>query len=70
MKVIKTWKGDWESPRNFGARIAVGISVILVGSREKRRSSTRSVREWRLCARPLLAGPRGTPRERDADPRL
>ena len=33
--VVKTLKGDWRSPRNFGARTAVGFSITLVGSRGK-----------------------------------
>ena len=35
MKVMKTWDWDWRSPRNFGARIAVGLSVTLLGGRRK-----------------------------------
>ena len=35
MKVVKTLKGDWRSPRNFGARTAGGLSITLVGSRGK-----------------------------------
>ena len=35
MKVVKSLKGDWRSPRNFGARTAVGLSITLVGSRGK-----------------------------------
>ena len=35
MKGVKTLKGDWRSPRNFGARTAVGLSITLVGSRGK-----------------------------------
>ena len=35
MKAVKTLKGDWRRPRNFGARTAVGLSITLVGSRGK-----------------------------------
>ena len=35
MKVVKTLKGDWRSPRIFGASIALGLSITLVGSRGK-----------------------------------
>ena len=35
MMVTKTWKGDWRSPRSFGACTAVCLSTTLAGSRTK-----------------------------------
>ena len=31
MKVVKTLKRDWRSPRNFGALAAGGLSITLEG---------------------------------------
>ena len=35
MKVIKTLKEGWRSRKDFGARIAAGLSITLVGNRRK-----------------------------------
>ena len=57
-------KRGLEDSEEFGTRSAGGLSITLVGRvGGRRRSSTRSVRPWRLCAHPLHAGPREKPRE-------